>query len=192
MRRRPERKVYEVLAETVLGRSLEDRMITVKAMVIKSTKRVGKYHTLTNRSIVVEFLHKDDVDYVINNRRYLPEGVYVDREYTRETEDRRRELRPYLKAARCLPVYQRKCRLDGDKLIILGTSYGINDLEKLPHELQGENISCISNQESYGFFGKLHPFSNFYPTKLNYQGYEYLSSEQMIQHSRLHTLVMRL
>ena len=151
-------------------------------MVIRNTKQVGKYRSLVNRPIVVEFLHKDDVDYVVNNRRYLPEGVYVDREYTKETEEKRRELKPYLRAARHLPKYQRKCRLEGDALIILGTSYRTNDLEKLPQELHGENISCVPNRESYEFFGKLHPFSNFYATNFNFQGYEYHSSEQMIQH----------
>ena len=67
-------------------------------------------------------------------------------------------------------------------MILLGTAYRVNDLEKLPQELHGENISCVTNRESYGFFGKLHPFSNFYATKFEFQGYDYHSSEQRIQH----------
>ena len=80
-------KVYEVLAETVLGRTHEDRLSTAKSMVIKNTKHVGKYRSMINRPIVVEFLHKDDVDYVVSNRRYLPEGVYAYHEYTKELLD---------------------------------------------------------------------------------------------------------
>ena len=60
--------MYEALAETVLGRTLKDRLSTAKTMVIKNTKRVGKYCSMINRPIVVKFLHKDDVDYVVNNR----------------------------------------------------------------------------------------------------------------------------
>ena len=127
-------------------------------------------------------MHKEDADYVINNRRYLPPGVNIDREYSKEMEEKRRELRPYLKAARRMPKYQCKCGLEGDALILKGTSYRVNELHKLPTELSGENISCISNSESYGFFGKLHPFSNFYQTNFIFQGYNYHSSKQMIQH----------
>ena len=102
--------------------------------------------------------------------------------YSKETEEKRRVLRPYFRAARKLPKFHRKCRLEGDTLIIKGVSYTSNDIHKLPSELSGENICSISDPHSYGFFSKLHPFSNFHEALFTFQGLEYHSSEQMIQH----------
>ena len=34
----------------------------------------------------VEFSHKEDADYILQNRKYLGSGVYVDWEYTVDTE----------------------------------------------------------------------------------------------------------
>ena len=81
-----------------------------------------------------------------------------------------------------MPKYQWKCRIEGDALVVKGISYKVSELQKLPEDLKGENISCKTNPESYGFFGKLHPFSNFYPAKIKFQGLDYHSSEQLIQH----------
>ena len=175
-------KIYEAMSETVLGRSYEERINIAKIMSVKSTRRIGRYRQLSNRPIIVEFTNKEDADYLIYNRRYLPQGVYIDREYSKETEERRKELRPYLRAARRMPKYQCKCRLDSDALIIKGMSYKTTELAKLPDDLKGENISCKTDKGTYGFFGKLHPFSNFYKASFVYQGLNYHSSEQMIQH----------
>ena len=78
--------------------------------------------------------------------------------------------------------YHRRYRLEGDTLVIKGVSYTVNDINKLPNDLSGENISSISDRESYRFYGRLHPFSNFYQAPFKFQGSDYHSSEQMIQH----------
>ena len=67
-------------------------------------------------------------------------------------------------------------------MIINGTSFSVDDLHKLPPDLHGENICSITDQNSYGFFSKLHPFSNFYEVPFEFQGITYHSTEQMIQH----------
>ena len=58
----------------------------------------------------------------------------------------------------------------------------VNDIHKLPSDLCGEKICTKNYSQSCGFFGQLHPLSNFHPTKFEYQGYGYHSSKQMIQH----------
>ena len=42
-----------------------------------------------NTPVVVEFIYKEDADYLINNRTYLPQGVYNNHEYSqdRSTEE---------------------------------------------------------------------------------------------------------
>ena len=68
----------------------------------------------------------------MNNKKYLGEGIYVDCEYCKATEEKRRILRPFLKAARKLPRYHKKCRLDGEALVLRGISYTIDKLDRLP------------------------------------------------------------
>ena len=135
-----------------------------------------------NRPILVEFASKEDVDYLLTNRTYLPKGIYIVREYSKETEEKRKILRPYFRAARKLPWYRGICELDREKLIINGTSYTVDDLHKLLPDLHGEYICSITDRNSYGFFGKLHPFSNFYEAPFDFQGITYHLTEQMIQH----------
>ena len=174
--------LYEVIANTIIGRTFEEKLETAKMMYIKNTHRIGKYRQMQNRPIAVEFQYNEDAEYILQNRKYLPPGVYVDKEYSKETEERRKILRPYLNAVRKLPKYQRRCKLEYDKLIIKGISYGTEDLNNLPEDLHGKNISSKTDKHTYGFFGKLHPFSNFYQTEFTFQGHRYHSSEQVIQH----------
>ena len=54
----------------------------------------------SSKVIQVDFLRKDDTDYIMENKSQLPGGVYADREYNQETERKRKLLRPILKAAR--------------------------------------------------------------------------------------------
>ena len=175
-------KIFGILSNTVVGPTYEDRLETSKIMYIKNSSRIGRYRRLHNCPISVEFLYKEDADYLVNNRSYLLQGVYMDRQYSRETEEERKQLRPYLKAARRLPHYHKHCKLAENVLIIKGVSYTVEDLHKLPPELKGERICSKSDLNTYGFFGHLHPFSNFHQVPFTYQGHTYHSSEQMIQH----------
>ena len=129
-------------------------------------------------------MYKADTEYILNNKKYLGEGIYTDRAYCKETEDARRILRPYLKAARKKPAYQRRCKLEEGTLIIKGLSYTVDDLHKLPTDLSGFNISSTTDESSFGYFGYMNPFSNFHPTKFHLNGLDYHCSEQFIQHAK--------
>ena len=175
-------KIFGILSNTVLGSTYEDRLATTKIMYMKHSVRLGRFRRMYNRPISVEFLYKEDADYLINNRSYLPEGVYVDKQYSKDTEEDRKILRPYLKAARQLPHYHRCCKLEENVLVIKGVSYTVDDLHKLPADLSGDCICSKNDIHTYGFLGRLHPFSNFYQAPFTFQGHTYHSSEQMIQH----------
>ena len=45
-------------------------------------------------------------------------------------------------------------------------------------------ITTKSNEHTVGFFGEVCPIRNFYPSSFFYQGKEYHSSEQFIQHMK--------
>ena len=114
--------IYKIISDTVLGRTFDERLLTAKTMLIKSSRRLGRYSTMYNRPILVELATKEDAEYLLTNRTYLPRGIFIDREYSKETEAKRKILCPYFRAARKLLRYHGKCRLDGDKLVINGNS----------------------------------------------------------------------
>ena len=174
-------KLYQAFSDTVLGRTFDERMETARTMYITRSRRIGKFRQMSSRPISVEMLYKSDADYLLNNRKYFSEGIYIDKEYSKETEAARKILHPYFKAARKMPKYQRKCRLDGNTLVLRGISYNIDTLHKLPEELQGHNISSSTNETCYGFFGSINPFSNFHPTEFNFEGKTFHSSKQLVQ-----------
>ena len=110
--------------------------------------------------------------------------MFVDREYNKETECVRSTLRPILKAAKKIPEYKKKCRLEGAKFILDGKSYSKESLHKLPEKISGYNVSTKQNNEIVGFFGELSSFSNFRPSLFRYNEHDYHCAEQLIQHEK--------
>ena len=79
-----------------------------------------------------------------------------------------------------LPHYREKCRMSGDKLIINGVSYTVNDLNKLPSDLAPYPVVQKENTEYIAFHGELSPWSNFHKIPFVLNGQQYHSAEQWI------------
>ena len=174
-------KVYDVMAKTVDGENETDRLEQAKKVTILSARRLGRPMDKRTRPIQVKYKNEDDVIMLLNNKRKLPKGVYADKEYSAETERCRRILGPILKAAKKLPEYKRKSKLEGDTLVIKSQKYTINDLHKLPEKLNSFNATSTLNDNNIAFFGELNPLSNFHPAKFNFDGKDFTCSEQLIQ-----------
>ena len=174
-------KIYKELAHTFEGNNYAMNLSMAKNIVIKKCKRVRRFSHTRPRPVSVEFEHIQDVEFIMENKGYLQKGVYVDREYIPEIERKRQILLPVLKAAKLCKDYQKKCRLEDDKVVINGRKYGTNNLHQLPKEIDPFAITSKSDNNCIGFFGALNPLSNFYETKFIVAGVEYLSSEQFIQ-----------
>ena len=129
----------------------------------------------------VKFTDKTDVDHLLKNKRKLPQGIYVEREYSKTTEKERRLLRPVLKAARKMTKYHKKCRMEGPHVVLDGTHYYRENIHTLPPELAADKVTSEENNEIIAFFGELHPLSNFHQWKFEYEGESFHSSEQLIQ-----------
>ena len=140
--------------------------------------------SLKSRPVKVKFTNKDDVDQVLKNRRKLPEGVYVEREYSKTTERERTMLRPILKAARRMDKYYKKCRMEGAQVVLDGKHFYRENIHTLPLELAADKVTSKSNNEVIAFFGELHPLSNFHRCEFIYDGETYYSAEQLIQHKK--------
>ena len=152
-----------------------------KKVNIRSCKRLGRYVKDRPRPISVELLRSEDLDFILTHKKDLRSGIFADKEYPQDVENSRKILRPILTAAKNKKKFTKRCRLENDQLVIKSKRYGINDLDRLPKSLQPLTISSKSNSEIYGYFGELHPLSNFYPAEFHIEQRSFHCSEQFIQ-----------
>ena len=173
-------KVISVLATVTEGATAEDRKESAKKTPIDSIECMGKYKPNRPRPVKVKFTNKTDVSCLFKNRKKLPDGVFIDREYSKVTEKERRILRPIVKAARKIEEYKGKCWLEGPYLKLDGKHYHRQNVHTLPAKLGPAEVTSI-NENSVAFFGELNPFSNFHPCQFSLEGICFHSTEQYIQ-----------
>ena len=80
--------------------------------------------------------------------------------------------------------YEKKCRMDDDKLIIYGKTYTVDTLDQLPPCLNVLNLTSKRNDEVFAYFGELNLLSNFHPASFQLHGRTFTSSEQYIQYRK--------
>ena len=99
-------KIHHILADIMQGDTASEKLVAAKSIAIKECKCLGRYTKSRTRPVSLELVHKEDTDFILENRFDLAKGVYVDREYPAETERKRKTLLPILKAAKRLPDYK--------------------------------------------------------------------------------------
>ena len=162
----------------------EDQLEVVCGVRINKIIQKGTYSARSMRQVSITFDKFSDAAYVLENRYYLPQGIFVEREYTEETDRKRKVLRPYLQAPKSLNHYAGRCRISGDKLKINGRKYSMDELGQLPSDLSGYEISTKQGREGMCSFGELNPLSNFHRAQFTVDGETYHSSEQFIQKTK--------
>ena len=80
--------------------------------------------------------------------------------------------------------YAGRCSISGDKLILNGKKYSTEDLDKLPNDLSGFEISSKRGHMGMCFFSELNPLSNFHCANFTIDSENYHSSEQYIQKAK--------
>ena len=173
--------IVKAIANTMHGETEEEKTKAAGYTSIASVERMGKYNPLRTRPVKVKFSDKKDVDNLFKNRKKLPRGIYIDKEYSKATEKECCLLRPVIKAARRIDKYKGACHLDGPQLVIEGKCYHHQNIHTLPKDLSPMEVTSQSNEEVFAFFGELNPLSNFHPCKFTLEGETFNSSEQYIQ-----------
>ena len=120
----------------------------------------------------------------MENKSYLSDGIFVNREFSLEIERKRRTMLPILRAARHIDNYKKQIRLEKDKIIIKGKDYDMSNIHDLPDDLNAFKVTSKEDGRVVGYFGELNPLSNFFPAKFNLDGHNFISSEQYIQASK--------
>ena len=177
-------KTLSAISHVANGKTHEERMKIVQKIDIRNIKRIGEYSKIRNWPISIEFVKKASADFLFNNKKKLPKGVFLDREYNADTERERQKLRPILRRARELDEYKYKCKLEGNSLIVKGRTYTTGSLSQLPLDLSGYAVSSKSDDQTIGFFGDLSPYSNFHPCTFTLDNTTFHSSEQYIQYQK--------
>ena len=169
-------KVYKAI--TINRHCPSERLQVARKVEIVRTRRLGKAEPNRTRPLCVKFSSKYNAEQIFSNHFSKDQGMYVDKKWSYETEKDRRLPRPILKVAKGLKEYKCKCRLEGNQLVIDGKRYSKDNLDQLPRSLDIMKVTT----KSLGFFGELCPLSNFYPSPFIFNGINYHSSEQLIQH----------
>ena len=80
---------------TMTGADEDEKKDKASKTSIECVERI--YNPLRARPVKVMFGNKSDVDHILRNRKKLPKGVFVDKEYSKSTERERRLMRPIIK-----------------------------------------------------------------------------------------------
>ena len=79
-------KIHHILADIMQGETASEKLLAVQCITIKECKRLGRYTRSRTRPVSLELEHKEDMNFILDNRFDLAKGVHVDCEYPAETE----------------------------------------------------------------------------------------------------------
>ena len=178
------KKVSSILKTLISSNNSDESEHAVKQPEIHRFKRLGKYYKDRSRPISVDFLRKDDTDFIMENKSKLPQGIYIDREYNKEVVCKRKLVCPILKAVRQHKDFQGRRKLERDMLVLRGKQFTVDTIDQLPNSLNTLDITSKSNETTFGYLGELNPLSNFHPAPFNLNDQEYHCSEQFIQEAK--------
>lgn len=85
-----------------------------------------------------------------------------------------------LRQAKSMPEAYPNARIKDSQIIINGTSYGVEDLDILPQDLQPAAIATPQSADAVAFFGRDSPFSNHFPCAFEYGGLSFNCMEQYL------------
>ena len=126
----------------------------IEEIDITSCNRVGRYKHNVYTPISITFSTRDDKESFLSSKQKLPSGVFANEKLPLHIKKRQDCLLPIYRLAKSLPEYHDKCKLTGDKLVINGTSYRIEDVSKLPPDLVAYKSSKKSNNTHIVFAGE--------------------------------------
>ena len=79
-------KLHSVLSTVMQGETEEEKANAAKQLTFQRGRRLGRCSKNRSHPISVELTHKQDAEFILENRFDLPRGIYVDREYPIDVE----------------------------------------------------------------------------------------------------------
>ena len=91
-------QLHRVLSKIMHGDTDELKLANAKQITIKNCQRLGRPSKQRICPVSIEFYHKQDIEFILENRFDLDQGIYVDKEYPMDEERKRKTLLPILRA----------------------------------------------------------------------------------------------
>ena len=179
--------IHEIIATALSNsnsKSIEENIPEANEIIISYCNHVGVFKLNQACPISVSFQRREDKEFVLTLKCYMPSGIYVDNEYPPHVKRNRDRLRPILQVAKKNPNYRDKSKLENDKLVINGTRYTLNDIHKLPEDLSAYKAAERQNEECLAFHGEFSPLSNFHPSPFKISNQRFHCMEQYIQYKK--------
>jgi len=152
-----------------------------RSVPIAKTHRLGPFIAGKYRDIIVRFERVSDRDEMLHYRQMLKgTRVFLKEDLPQDMAEARETLLTIQRAAKKLPEY-RNSTVSGDKLKVNGRVYTTDTLDSLPEPLLPKNVASRKNNNTYVFFSKLSPLSNFWKHDICVDGKKFLCNEQYIQ-----------
>ena len=163
---------------------LNNIMDTKKVRVARCHRVGAPSKSKFPRPIIACFDWYGDVTTILNSRKRLPKGIYVNDDLPDEWKDRRRALRPVYQLLKRDPSTRSKVHWSKDKLIYDGKAYTAGPVGNMA-ELAGVidlPSTCERQSDNVVAFHGIHSvFSNFHPSPFKLNGESYINVEQYIQ-----------
>ena len=102
------RKIHSLLSVLMQGETTDEKLEYAKKILIRNCRCLVRFNRNRVWPLSVEFVHKHDVEFILENRMDLEKGVYVNRKYPFEIEWKRKMLLPVLRATRRLEDYKNR------------------------------------------------------------------------------------
>ncbi len=129
-----------------------------------------------NRPVIVQFNWKEDRDKVWANKSKLAgTKIYISEHFCQETEENRKILYPYVKAAR---IARKEHSFFKDKIRIGDKVYTKNNLYDIPEDVKPENTATLADDKTIVFHGRDTYLSNWYNAPFQVNSIKYETNEQ--------------
>lgn len=143
---------------------------------IERAHRLGQNNN-PNRPIIVKLSHFKDKQSILSKKQQFKDfDVTVLEDFPAEIQARRKIFAPVIQAA--YRSSEHKAKLIGDRLLLDGRQYSVNDINKLPDDLRPENLCTLTNSDKIAFFTLNSKLSNHYSCNLTVNGMNFCSVEQ--------------
>ena len=83
-----------------------------------------------------------------------------------------------------IPSLKDKSKMEDDYLVINGTRYGIDEINKLPEEIAAYKSAQKTDDRTLAFHREFSPFSNFHPCHFTINQQSFHSMEQFLQYQK--------
>ena len=177
-------RIYDTIATAFSSGDIDRALEEARQIEIVCCNRIGRYQMGKHRSISVTLCNYANKEKIMQHKKNLPNGIYINEEFPLEVKHNRDKLRPIWKLAKSQSAYRDKCKLSGDRLVINGINYTVNDLHTLPEDLAPYKSAQQENHEFITFHGEHSPWSNFHQSHFEIDGHRHHSAEQWIQYSK--------